>query len=415
KTDAQGNPLKNPDGSYQIAERTTNVNEIAKFQDRVRTRVLDGTPITGWWAQDFTLAEIKELRAVARLPFRDHPFHRPYQIPTLQEIIDLVNASKAATGRIIGIYPETKHPTFHDSIGLSLEEPLVATLKANGYTHPYSPVFIQSFEVSNLKELNQKIDVPLVQLTDADHINLDGTVVYNRPYDFVAKGDPRTYGDLLTPAGLAGIATYADGIGPWKRSIVSVAGTDANHDGQPDDINGDGAINDADLHTVAPSTLIADAHNAGLLLHPYTFRNEGRYLASDYGGDPTKEYRQFFALGVDGLFSDFAVTARRVADRYYGHGIPGSLDGRGTGGSPSSQAGVVIRSLDVGSTGAPAAQGSGAGAVLASAAPSVVPPATDSVQARPSVSSESSSEARPAAIPADPTSTPTVATSRLKL
>ena len=214
KTDANGNPLKNPDGSYQIAERTTNVNEIAKFQDRVRTRVLDGTPITGWWAQDFTLAEIKELRAVERLPFRDHSFDGQFQIPTLQEIIDLVKASKAATGRTIGIYPETKHPTFHDSIGLSLEEPLVATLKANGYTHPYSPVFIQSFEVSNLKELNQKIDVPLIQLTDADHIELDGTVVYNQPYDFVVKGDPRTYGDLLTPAGLAEIATYADGIGP---------------------------------------------------------------------------------------------------------------------------------------------------------------------------------------------------------
>src|SRR5262249_39671482 len=156
--------------------------------------------------------------------------------PTLQEIIDLVKASKLATGRTIGIYPETKHPTFHDSIGLSLEEPLVDILKRNGYTHPWSPVFIQSFEVSNLKEMNKMTDVPLIQLTDADHIELDGTVAYNRPYDFVVKGDTRTYGDLLTPAGLAEIATYADGIGPWKRSIVSVAGTDANHDGQPDDI-----------------------------------------------------------------------------------------------------------------------------------------------------------------------------------
>src|SRR5262249_27875611 len=166
------------------------------------------------------------------------------------------------------------------AVGLSLEEPLVATLKANGYTHPYSAVFIQSFEVSNLKELNKMIDVPLIQLTDADHIELDGTVVYNRPYDFVVHGDPRTYGDLLTPKGLAEIATYADGIGPWKRSIVSVAGTDANHDGQADDVNGDGVVNDADLHTVAPSTLVADAHRAGLLLHPYTFRNEARFLAS---------------------------------------------------------------------------------------------------------------------------------------
>jgi glycerophosphoryl diester phosphodiesterase len=331
KTDANGNPLKNPDGSYQILERTTNVNEHPEFAGRLTTRVLDGTKITGWWAQDFTLAEIKTLRAVERLPFRDHSFDGQFEIPTLQEIIDLVKASKLKTGRTIGIYPETKHPTFHDAAGLSLEEPLVATLKANGYTHPYSAVFIQSFEVSNLKELNAMIDVPLIQLTDADHIELDGTVVYNRPYDFVVKGDPRTYGDLLKPAGLAEIAKYADGIGPWKRSIVSVAGTDANHDGQPDDINGDGVVDDADLHTVAPSSLVADAHKAGLLLHPYTFRNEGRYLASDYGGDPAKEYAQFFKLGVDGVFSDFADTARPVADRYFNSNIPLALKGRGAG------------------------------------------------------------------------------------
>src|SRR5262249_61275189 len=123
-------------------------------------------------------------------------------------------------------------------------------------------------EVSNLKELNKKIDVPLVQLTDAASIKLDGTVVYNRPYDFVVKGDPRTYGDLLTPKGLAEVASYADGIGPWKRSIVSVAGTDLNHDGKADDVNGDGVVNDADLHTVAPSTLVADAHRAGTLMTP---------------------------------------------------------------------------------------------------------------------------------------------------
>src|SRR5262249_407770 len=318
KTDASGNPLKNPDGSFQILERTTNVNEHPEFADRVKTRVLDGTSITGWWAQDFTLAEIKTLRAVERLPFRDHSHDGLYQIPTLQEIISPGNASKAKTGRTIGIYPETKHPTFHDAAGLSLEEPLVATLNANGYTHGYSAVFIQSFEVSNLKELRTKTRVPIIQLTDADQIELDGTVVYNQPYDFVVKGDPRTYGDLLTPKGLAGIATYADGIGPWKRSIVSVAGTDANHDGKADDVNGDGVVNDADMHTVAPSSLIADAHHAGLLLHPYTFRNEGRYLASDYGGDPVKEYQQFYKLGVDGVVIDVACTGRPGAHRPFG-------------------------------------------------------------------------------------------------
>src|SRR5262249_13790212 len=172
-TDANGQPLKDAGGNYVIAERTTNVNERPEFLDRVKTRVLDGTTITGWWAQDFTLAEIKTLRAVERLPFRDHSNDGKFQIPTLQEIIDLVKASKLKTGRTIGIYPETKHPTFHDAAGLSLEEPLVDILTKNGYTHPYSPVFIQSFEVSNLQELNQKTEVPLIQLTDADHIEPD--------------------------------------------------------------------------------------------------------------------------------------------------------------------------------------------------------------------------------------------------
>jgi glycerophosphoryl diester phosphodiesterase len=128
----------------------------------------------------------------------------------------------------------------------------------------------------------------------------------------VVRGDPRTYGDLLTPAGLAEIATYADGIGPWKRSIVSVDGTN---------------------HTVAPSSLIQDAHRAGLLLHPYTFRDEDVFLAADYGGDPVREYEQFFQLGVDGVFSDFASTARPVADRLFGTDAPGTLAGRGTIGS----------------------------------------------------------------------------------
>src|SRR5262249_11556312 len=117
-TDANGNPMKDAQGNYVIAERTTNVNEHPEFLDRVRTRVLDGTTTTGWWAQAFTLAEIKTLRAVERLPFRDHSHDGLYQIPTLQEIIDLVKANKARTGRTIGIYPETKHPTFHDAASL---------------------------------------------------------------------------------------------------------------------------------------------------------------------------------------------------------------------------------------------------------------------------------------------------------
>jgi glycerophosphoryl diester phosphodiesterase len=136
-----------------------------------------------------------------------------------------------------------------------------------------------------------------------------------RPYDFAAAGDTRTYGDLQTPAGLAEIATYADGIGPWKRMIVSLKNVDANKDGQPDDLNNDGTINDADRVTLAPSSLVTDAHSAGLLVHPYTFRNEGRFLASNYQGNPAKEFEQFINLGVDGYFTDFPGTGDLVRDQ----------------------------------------------------------------------------------------------------
>jgi glycerophosphoryl diester phosphodiesterase len=288
---------------------TTDVSTRREFKDRYTTKTIDGVTESGWFADDFTLAEIKTLRAIERLPFRDQSFNGLYQIPTLQEVIDLAKQKSQETGRTIGIYPETKHPTYHDSVGLSLEEPLVATLEANGWNSADAPVFIQSFEVGNLKELSQKTSVRLVQLTDAAEISLDGTVIYNQPYDFVVSGNSQTYGDLLTAAGLAEIATYADGIGPWKRSIVSVAGVDRDNDGIADDINGDGVVNDADKKLVKPSNLVDLAHQLNLLVHPYTFRNETLYLASNYQGNPLLEYKQFFKLGVDGLFTDFPDTA----------------------------------------------------------------------------------------------------------
>jgi glycerophosphoryl diester phosphodiesterase len=254
---------------------------------------------------------------VQPLPFRDQSFNGQFEIPTLQEIIDLVKQKSLETGRQIGIYPETKHPTYHDSVGLSLEEPLVEILKANGLDKADSPVFIQSFEVGNLKKLNELIDVPLIQLYGAADIRLDGSLIETQPYDFVVSGDQRTYGDLRTPKGLAEVAQYADGIGPWKRMIVSVRSFDFNGDGQADDLNGDGVVNDVDRTLTNPTTLIDDAHAAGLLVHPYTFRDEDRYLALNYNGDPTLEYEQFFSLGIDGMFTDFPGTAFEVADRLY--------------------------------------------------------------------------------------------------
>lgn len=296
---------------------TTDVATHPEFSDRFTTKVIDGVGESGWFADDFTLAEIKTLKAKERLAFRDQSYNGQFEVPTLQEILDLVKQVEADTGKKIGIYPETKHPTYHDSVGLSLEQPLVDILKKNDFTDP-SRVFIQSFEVGNLKKLNEIIDVPLVQLMDARDIALDGTVIESQPYDFVVSGDSRTYGDLRTPEGLKEVATYADGIGPWKRMIVSVKGTDANGDGLADDINGDGAVDDADKTTLAPTSLVKDAHDAGLLVHPYTFRNESRYLAADYKGDAELELRQFIGLGVDGFFDDFPGTGSKVRDQITG-------------------------------------------------------------------------------------------------
>ncbi len=305
---------------------TTDVALRPEFASRRRTGVIDGVTYTNeFFASDFTLAEIKTLRAVMPQGYRDQIFNGVFQIPTLAEVIDLVKQVEVETGKKIGIYPETKHPTYHDNLGLSLEEKLITALKDKNFTDP-DRVFIQSFEVSNLKDLNSTImpaagvDIPLVQLFDAYDVDYNtGALIYQdeyaRPYDFTVAGDTRTYGDLQTPAELAKIAEYAEGIGPWKRMIVSVKNVDANNDGQADDLNGDGTINDADRVTLTPSSLIEDAHTEGLFVHTYTFRNESRFLASDYKNNPEAEYRQFIQLGVDGYFTDFPGTGDLVRDQ----------------------------------------------------------------------------------------------------
>ncbi|MCZ2202899.1 MAG: glycerophosphodiester phosphodiesterase family protein, partial [Cylindrospermopsis raciborskii PAMP2012] len=291
---------------------------------RKKKVVVDGVEEEGFFASDFTLAEIKTLRAVMPQGYRDQVFNGLLEIPTLGDIIDLVKEVEAQTGKKIGIYPETKHPTYHDNLNLSLEEKLIDTLKSKSFTDP-TRIFIQSFEVSNLQDLNNNImpargvNIPLVQLIDAYDVADDGKLIYKdayaRPYDFTVKGDTRTYGDLLTPAGLQEIAKYADGIGPWKRQIISVKTVDKNNDGKPDDLNNDGVINDSDKVTLPPTSVVSDAHKVGLLVHPYTFRNESRFLASDYNNNPELEYRQFISLGVDGYFTDFPGTGDLVRDQ----------------------------------------------------------------------------------------------------
>jgi len=283
--------------------QTTDVAQHPEFAARQTQKTIDGVTEQGWFADDFTLAEIKTLRAVQRVPFRPQQFNGLFKVPTFREVL------KLALREGVGVYPETKHPSYHQSVGLPLERRLVSILNAFNLRTRRDPVIIQSFEVANLEELNALTGVRLVQLIDAEGIALDGTLIPNRPYDFVLAGDPRTYADLLTDAGLAEIKTYADGIGPWKRYIVSVKGVDQNGDGRPDDVNGDGSVNDADRTRLPPTDLVPRAHAAHLFVHPFTFRNEGLFLASDYGASPVEEYLQFYCLGNDGLFSDFSDSA----------------------------------------------------------------------------------------------------------
>jgi glycerophosphoryl diester phosphodiesterase len=271
---------------------TTDVAAHPEFASRRTTKVIDGVSITGWFTEDFTLAELKTLRAKERIPGlrpTNTAFDGLEQIPTLQEVIDLARRND------VGIYPETKHPSYFDGIGLSLEEPLVATLELNGYTKQSSPVFIQSFEVSNLKELDGMTRVPLVQLISD----------VGKPFDFVLSGDPRTYADLATPAGLREIARYADGAGANKNLIVP---------------------RDSANRLLSPTSFIRDAHRAGLVVHPWTFRRENSFLPQDFRegnsgspvyeaatGDFAAELRLFYRLGVDGVFTDHpdvAVAAR---------------------------------------------------------------------------------------------------------
>jgi glycerophosphoryl diester phosphodiesterase len=296
---------------------TTDVASRPEFAGRRTTKVVDGVAETGWFASDFTLKEIKTLRAIQPLSERPQQFNGQFKIPTLEEVIDLAKRWSKKLDRQIGVYPETKHPTYHAGLGLPLEERLVKVLRREGWNHRRAPVFIQSFEQSNLKRLNKLTDVRLVQLVDANDVAPDGTITYappfDRPYDWTVSGDPvlqsRTFGYFTTDAGLEEISKYADGIGPWKVYIVSSRAIALNPDGSVADANGDGVVDERDRTLLPPTDLVERAHEHGLLIHTWTFRNEQRRLASDFAGNPVEEYLLFYRLGVDGVFSDFPDTA----------------------------------------------------------------------------------------------------------
>ncbi len=296
---------------------TTDVSTRPEFANRKTTRKVDGVAETGWFVTDFTLAELRTLYAKQANPVRDQSFNKQFQIPTFREILDLAKTESARTGRTIGVYPETKHPTYHVEAGLPIEPRLLKMLAEYGYTSKSAPVIIQSFEVANLKELRKQTGVRLVQLIDGDGVDAKGNVTlvapFDKPYDFALRKDPRNFPDLMTPAGLAEVKTYADGIGPWKPYLQSAAQV-MGADGKPKDLNGDGKITDADRVLLPPTQVIKNAHAAGLFVHAFTFRNEKELLVSDYKADPKAEYKRFYELGVDALFSDFPDTAVAARD-----------------------------------------------------------------------------------------------------
>ncbi|MFF6983270.1 glycerophosphodiester phosphodiesterase [Streptomyces sp. NPDC008343] len=264
---------------------TTDVADHPEFADRKKTKSLDGVATTGWFTEDFTLAELKTLRATERIPAnRPHNtlYNGRWEIPTFEEVLRWQDEQSRKRGKQVWIYPELKHPTYFRKQGLALEERVAKVLHKHGKDRRNSPVILQSFEPTSIQRLNKLVDNPLVVL-------LSGATT--RPWDFVETGDPRTVADLVKPAGLREIASYAQGIGPTLDLII------------PKDANG---------NLTQPTTLVADAHKVGLILHPYTMRNENPFLPTSFRkgtdadayGDVFGAYKTYFATGIDGVFTD---------------------------------------------------------------------------------------------------------------
>ena len=282
-----------------VKEATTDVVDRPEFAARKATKTIDGQSITGWFTEDFTLAELKTLRARERIPAQrpaNVAYNGQFEVPTLQEVIDLAKAQSTRTGRTIGIYPETKHPTYFQSIGQPLEAPLLAVLEKNGWNHKDAPVFVQSFEVTNLQAIRKLSTVRLVQLVAPS----------GRPFDFVAQGaaNTRSYADLLTPDGLQQVATYANAIGPFKTLVVPVK------DGLPGE----------------PTGLVERARAVGLAVHIWTLRPENAFLpaglkkapATDgtQRGDSVAEIAAYLRAGIDGFFTDDPAAGRAAVQAF---------------------------------------------------------------------------------------------------
>ncbi len=257
---------------------TTDVADVSCFASRRTQRSVEGQVITGWFAEDFTLTEIKLLRARQRFSFRDHWQDGRFEIPTLEEVLDV--ASNAQTGRSVAVYLELKHAAHHAAAGLPLDEPLLTALRNSGIRWTKSSCCIESFEPAILRALRPRIDTAIVQLIES--------------------------AEMTSAARLAEIKAYADGVGVWKRLIVPTMAGSADE------------ADESNLSLAAATSLVNDVHAAGLSIEAWTFRDELRFLAAEYRRDPEAEYRQFFELGVDGVITDFPRTAHAARARFFG-------------------------------------------------------------------------------------------------
>ncbi|MFJ6251890.1 MULTISPECIES: glycerophosphodiester phosphodiesterase [unclassified Streptomyces] len=273
---------------------TTDVADHPEFASRRTTRTVDGTALTGWFTEDFTLAELKTLRAKERIPANRQEntlYDGRWTVPTFEEVLRWADEEGRRRGREVWLYVETKHPSYFRSLGLGLEERLARLLRRYGRHRAHSPVILQSFEPSSIQRLAKLVDAPGVVLLSGA-----GT----RPWDFTEAGDPRTVADLITPEGLRWISSYAKGIGPTLDLVI------------PRDASG---------RLGTPTTLVRDAHAAGLVLHPYTHRNENAFLPAEFrrGTDPNAygdsfgALRKYLETGIDGIFSDNPDTALLAA------------------------------------------------------------------------------------------------------
>lgn len=304
----------------------------------LKSLVVDGEDHTGDWSiTDFTVAELKQW---VRGTTYDDRAERPtvdngkYPVLTFQEIIDIAKAKSTALKKTLTVYPESKNPYWNNAQAIAngcgsgahpFEDAIVKIINDNGLNSHDAPIFVQSFDPASLKYMRAAgLKTKMVQLIDGNAVDYKtGAMIYQtddaynfvdgRPYSWTVGGDPRYFGDMLTPAGLAEIKTYADGIGPWKPQVMAWTITPfpaSNADGTPFT----GTL--ADVNSVKPTSLIADAHKAGLFVHSYTFRDETRYLAGAYAGDPKAEFKQFFEAGIDGVFTDFATTGSAARADY---------------------------------------------------------------------------------------------------